>query len=704
MDRTCTLPGSMIGSSYTPLRILAVDDDPVALLLYRRVMEDLVELETFPDAESALESFLKNPAQIILLDWLLPGMDGLELAKRIRQQPGTEDVQILVVTGREESDSLKRALESGANDYLEKPVSPEQLMTRVEIARRNLEIRQEKRKSESKGALMLRVFDNSMHGILITDRDNRIIYTNRAFSRITGYQAQEALGQTPAFLSSGFHSEAFYEQLWESINKHGGWKGEIWNKRKNGDIYPEWLEISTVLNESRELTHFIAHFSDISQKKQNEEQLRYLASYDTLTGLPNRNHFLEILNRSLLRAREMHHKGAILFLDLDRFQVINDTLSHGSGDLLLRLVSERLKKMIGPTDTLSRTGGDEFALLIDSLSSLDQPIQIVEAIMAQFNEPFHIEEQEIFVSASTGICIFPDDGEDPDALLRNVDMAMYRAKEIGRNTYHFYSPEINTRAFEHLALEASLRRAIEKDEFILHFQPLISTEDSRAVATEALIRWEHPELGMVSPARFIPMAEETGLIVPMGQMVMEKACRAFVDLGRESEGLDYISVNVSARQFFQEGFLEMVDATLEKTSMNPRNLELELTESAFIQDVDRTVELLDQLRKRGVKLAIDDFGTGFSSLSYLKRFPLDTLKIDQSFIKDIHKNQDDLAIVRAIIALARVMKLRIVAEGVETEEHASILRREGCNILQGYLYSRPLPLGELQTFLTSPVL
>tara|TARA_B100001939_G_scaffold348158_1_gene373291 strand:- start:26086 stop:28170 length:2085 start_codon:yes stop_codon:yes gene_type:complete len=694
----------MIGSSYTPLRILAVDDDPVALLLYRRVMEDLVELETFPDAESALESFLKNPAQIILLDWLLPGMDGLELAKRIRQQPGTEDVQILVVTGREESDSLKRALESGANDYLEKPVSPEQLMTRVEIARRNLEIRQEKRKSESKGALMLRVFDNSMHGILITDRDNRIIYTNRAFSRITGYQAQEALGQTPAFLSSGFHSEAFYEQLWESINKHGGWKGEIWNKRKNGDIYPEWLEISTVLNESRELTHFIAHFSDISQKKQNEEQLRYLASYDTLTGLPNRNHFLEILNRSLLRAREMHHKGAILFLDLDRFQVINDTLSHGSGDLLLRLVSERLKKMIGPTDTLSRTGGDEFALLIDSLSSLDQPIQIVEAIMAQFNEPFHIEEQEIFVSASTGICIFPDDGEDPDALLRNVDMAMYRAKEIGRNTYHFYSPEINTRAFEHLALEASLRRAIEKDEFILHFQPLISTEDSRAVATEALIRWEHPELGMVSPARFIPMAEETGLIVPMGQMVMEKACRAFVDLGRESEGLDYISVNVSARQFFQEGFLEMVDATLEKTSMNPRNLELELTESAFIQDVDRTVELLDQLRKRGVKLAIDDFGTGFSSLSYLKRFPLDTLKIDQSFIKDIHKNQDDLAIVRAIIALARVMKLRIVAEGVETEEHASILRREGCNILQGYLYSRPLPLGELQTFLTSPVL
>ena len=316
----------------------------------------------------------------------------------------------------------------------------------------------------------------------------------------------------------------------------------------------------------------------------------------------------------------------------------------------------------------------------------------------------HIEEQEIFVSASTGICIFPDDGEDPDALLRNVDMAMYRAKEIGRNTYHFYSPEINTRAFEHLALEASLRRAIEKDEFILHFQPLISTEDSRAVATEALIRWEHPELGMVSPARFIPMAEETGLIVPMGQMVMEKACRAFVDLGRESEGLDYISVNVSARQFFQEGFLEMVDATLEKTSMNSRNLELELTESAFIQDVDRTVELLDQLRKRGVKLAIDDFGTGFSSLSYLKRFPLDTLKIDQSFIKDIHKNQDDLAIVRAIIALARVMKLRIVAEGVETEEHASILRREGCNILQGYLYSRPLPLGELQTFLTSPVL
>ena len=693
----------MSASAYNPLRILAVDDDPVALLLYRRVLEDSVELVTFSNAETALESFLDKPAQIILLDWLLPGMDGLELASRIRQQPVAEDAQILVVTGREESDSLQKALEAGANDYLEKPVSPEQLLTRIEIAKRNLELREKKRESDHKGTLMLQVFDNSMHGILITNRENQIIYTNRAFSRITGFQADEALGQTPAFLSSGFHSEAFYHQLWESIRNHGAWKGEIWNKRKNGEIYPEWLEISTVENERGELTHYIAHFSDISQKKQNEEQLRYLASYDTLTGLPNRNHFLEILQGSLIRARESHQKGAILFLDLDRFQVINDTLSHGSGDLLLRIVSERLKRMVGPADTLSRTGGDEFAILVDSLSSLDVPIQIVEEAMAQFNEPFQIEDQEIYVSTSIGICIFPDDGEDADSLLRNVDMAMYRAKETGRNTYHFYSPEINTRAFEHLALEASLRRAIEKDEFVLHFQPLISSQSHRAVAVEALVRWEHPELGMVSPARFIPMAEETGLIVPMGQLVMEKACRAFAENWTSDDGLEYISVNVSARQFFQEGFLDMVDSTLEKTGMEPRHLELELTESVFIQDVDRTVELLDQLRKKGVKLAIDDFGTGFSSLSYLKRFPLDTLKIDQSFIKDVHRNQDDLAIVRAIIALARAMKLRIVAEGVETEDQSALLIGEGCNILQGYLFSRPLPLLELNSFLTSSV-
>jgi len=691
----------MIHDTDRKLRILAVDDDPVALLLYSRVLGDFLELETHETAESALESFKAKPADILLLDWLLPGMDGLELAARIRNLPDTNDVQILVVTGRDESDSLEQALHAGANDYLEKPVSPQQLMVRLEIAKRNLELRESKKESERKGALMLRVFDNSMHGILITDRNNKIIYTNRAFSRITGFESDEALGQTPAFLSSGFHSEAFYKQLWESISNHGGWKGEIWNKRKNGEIYPEWLEISTVVNEDRELTHFIAHFSDISQKKQNEEQLRYLASYDTLTGLPNRSHFLEILDRSLVRAGEDRSKGAILFLDLDRFQVINDTLSHGSGDLLLRLVSERLRGLIGPTDTLSRTGGDEFAILLESLSGVDQPIQMVEAVMTEFAKPFHIEGQEVYVSASTGICIFPDDGNDSDTLLRNVDMAMYRAKETGRNTYHFYSPEINTRAFEHLALEASLRRAIEKDEFLLHFQPLIASEDEMPVAAEALIRWQHPELGMVSPARFIPMAEETGLIVPMGAMVLRKACEAFMDLKSRDVNLDYISVNVSARQFFQEEFLGMIDSTLEATGMAPRNLELELTESAFLQDVERTVELLDLLRQRGLHIAIDDFGTGFSSLSYLKRFPLDTLKIDQSFVKDIHRNKDDMAIGGAIIALATVMKLRIVAEGVETEEHAQILKREGCNILQGYLFSRPLPKDELEAFLNA---
>ncbi|MCB1139288.1 MAG: EAL domain-containing protein [Leptospiraceae bacterium] len=683
-----------------PIRVLAVDDDPVALVLYDRVLGGRVDLETHSTAESALESFLARRADVLLLDWLLPGMDGVELAARIRELPDTEDIQILIVTGRNEADNLQQALNSGANDYLEKPVFPEQLRVRLEISIRNLELRNRKKESERKGALMLQVFDNSLDGIVITDRENCIIYTNEAFSRITGYSADEALGQTPAFLSSGFHSDAFYRQLWEAIVNRGSWKGEIWNKRKSGDIYPEWLEISTVRNEEKEITHYIAHFSDISQKKQNEEQLRYLASYDTLTGLPNRSHFMEILERSLMRARESGERGSILFLDLDRFQVINDTLSHGSGDLLLRQVSERLRGLVGATDTLSRTGGDEFAILIETLTGVDHPIQIVESVMEEFNRPFQIEGQEIYVSASVGICIFPDDASDGDTLLRNVDMAMYRAKETGRNTYHFYSPEINTRAFEHLALEASLRRAIERREFLLHFQPLLDAKGKRTVACEALVRWEHPELGMVSPARFIPMAEETGLIVPMGRIILEMACSAFVELKQLSIAPDYICVNVSARQFFQDGFLEMLDEVLQSTGMSSENLELELTESVFIQDVNLTLELLNALRSRNVRLAIDDFGTGFSSLSYLKRFPVDTLKIDQSFVRDIHKSEDDMAIVRAIIALAHVMRLTIVAEGVETEEQSGILEREGCDILQGYLYSRPLPLPDFHAFLT----
>ncbi|MCB1169706.1 MAG: EAL domain-containing protein [Leptospiraceae bacterium] len=690
----------MSEESRKPIRVLAVDDDPVALVLYDRVLGDRVDLETHSTAESALDSFLARPAEVLILDWLLPGMDGVELAARIRELPDTEDVQILIVTGRNEPDTLQKALNAGANDYLEKPVFPEQLRVRLEISIRNLELRNRKRESERKGALMLKVFDNSLDGIVITDSENYIIYTNEAFSRITGYSSEEALGQKPAFLSSGFHSDAFYRQLWDAIVNRGSWKGEIWNKRKNGEIYPEWLEISTVVTEGKGITHYIAHFSDISQKKQNEEQLRYLASYDTLTGLPNRSHFMEILERALMRARENRHQGAIFFLDLDRFQVINDTLSHGSGDLLLRLVSERLRALVGPTDTLSRTGGDEFAMLIETLTGVDQPIQIVESVMEEFNRPFQIGGQEIYISASVGICIFPDDASDGDTLLRNVDMAMYRAKESGRNTYHFYSPEINTRAFEHLALEASLRRAIERREFLLHYQPLLDAKSKRTVACEALVRWEHPELGMVSPARFIPMAEETGLIVPIGRIILEMACGAFVELKKLGFEPDYICVNVSARQFFQDGFLDMLDEVLHSTGMSSTNLELELTESVFIQDVDRTLELLNALRSRNVRLAIDDFGTGFSSLSYLKRFPVDTLKIDQSFVRDIHKSEDDMAIVRAIIALARVMRLTIVAEGVETEEQSAVLEREGCNILQGYLYSRPLPLPDFHAYLS----
>ena len=681
------------------VRVLAVDDDPVALLLYDRVLGDLVDLETHPDAESALEAYRREPAQILLLDWLLPGMDGLELTRQIRQIPDSEDVQILIVTGRDESDNLAQALEAGANDYLEKPVQPAHLKVRLEIAIRNLRILETKRQSERRGALMLQVFDNSLHGILITNTENRIIYTNRAFSRITGYAPEEALGEQPNFLSSGFHSAAFYDKMWHSVREAGSWKGEIWNKRKDGEVYPEWLEIYTVLNESQELTNYMAHFVDISQKKQNEEQLRYLASYDTLTGLPNRSHFIEILSRALLKAREEKTRGAILYLDLDRFQVVNDTLSHGSGDLLLRDLSQRLRNLMGPTDVLSRTGGDEFAILLEIIDSVDEAVQIIERIKKDFASPFVVDGQEIYVSASTGICIFPDDGTDSDALLRNVDMAMYRAKESGRNTYHFYSPDTNTRAFEHLALEASLRRAIEKEEFVLFFQPLIDASTLKTIAAESLIRWNHPELGMVSPARFTPVAEETGLIVPMGKIVLKKACQTFVDLMNTNLGLEHIAVNVSARQFFQSGFLDEIDEVLASTNMPANSLELELTESAFIQDVDRTVELLDALRSRGIRLAIDDFGTGFSSLSYLKRFPLDTLKVDQSFVRDIHRSADDLAIVRAIIALANVMKLRIVGEGIETQDHSRILREEGCNILQGYLYARPMPAEELKTFL-----
>ncbi len=544
------------------------------------------------------------------------------------------------------------------------------------------------------------VFENTAEAITITDTDNRIIAVNQAFTRITGYKEEEVLGCNPSLLNSGRHDEAFYQTMWRSIKETGHWRGEIWNRRKSGEIYPELLTVNTVKNDAGEITHYVGIFGDISALKETESKLEYLAHHDALTGLPNRLLLNDRLAHAIKRAARGKNQVAVLFLDLDRFKTINDSMGHPQGDRLLQLVATRLSKSLRAEDTIARLGGDEFVLVIEELKSRQDVALVAENILALFGRPFQLDEREVFIDASIGIGIYPEDGADSDTLLRNADAAMYRAKSEGRNTYQFYIEALTAEALERLTLESSLRRALERDEFRLFYQPQFSLVDGALVGAEALIRWFHPEMGLVSPAKFIPLAEETGLIVPIGEWVLQEACSQQRSWQQAGWPPLKIAVNLSARQFHKPGLVKVIANILEKTGIEPAWLELELTESIIMRDAEATIRLLKELHQMGLEISIDDFGTGYSSLSYMKRFPIHKLKIDQSFVRDISTDKDDAEIVASIIALAQSMNLRVIAEGVETEEQLRYLVARGCHEAQGYHYSRPVPPEEIEQFFT----
>jgi diguanylate cyclase (GGDEF)-like protein/PAS domain S-box-containing protein len=557
----------------------------------------------------------------------------------------------------------------------------------------------ERIKAQNEQRLAAQVFDNSREAIVITDADNRIITVNQAFTKITGYPPAEVQGQNPRILASGEHGSDFYAAMWQSITANGHWQGEIWNRRKSGEIYPEWLSISSVRDIRGNLTHYIAIFADISELKAADERIRFLAQHDALTGLPNRILLQDRLLQAMAIAQRDSEKIAILFIDLDHFKTINDSLGHHVGDRLLQEVAARLSGCVRAIDTVSRQGGDEFVIVLAQIRNPADAAHVAQKILTSVALPYDIDGLELHITPSIGIAVYPDDGRDSESLIKNADAALYHAKENGRNNYQYFTESLNTRAFERLSLENSLRRALERGEFRLHYQPLIDLTSGAIVGVEALIRWQHPDFGLVMPDRFIMVAEDTGLIVPIGEWVIQEACRQ--NNAWQKAGLPPIrvSVNLSALQFKQRNLDEVIARILAESGVSPGLLELELTESAIMNGTESTVETLRNFKTMGLRLSIDDFGTGYSSLSYLKRFPIDKLKIDRSFVRDVSTDPDDAAIASAIIAMAHSLRLKVIAEGVETKEQLDFLLREGCDGAQGYYYSKPLPAAEMEQFL-----
>lgn len=560
------------------------------------------------------------------------------------------------------------------------------------------------RKKAAEQLLIAATAFESQEAMMVTDTNGIVLRINKAFAETTGYSPEEIVGQTPRLLRSGRHDEAFYRQMWESINLTGAWQGEIWDRHKSGNQYLKWLTISAVRNAEGGITHYIGTHYDLTERKKAEERINALAFYDQLTNLPNRILLVEHLNRSMAASLRSGSHGALLFIDLDNFKTLNDTQGHEMGDLLLKQVADRLKQCVRGEDTVARQGGDEFVVLLSDLGTSEPEAastaeSIAEKILEQLNLPYQIGHFSHHSTASIGVTLFSGNQSSVDDLMKQADLAMYRAKGAGRNIVRFFDPAMEAIVKVRAELEDDLRQAIDKKQFLLHYQPQV-VDDGRITGAEVLVRWQHPLRGMISPADFIPLAEDTDLILPLGQWVLETACRklALWSTRPETAALN-IAVNVSAKQFRQPGFVDQVLAAVKQSSADPRRLKLELTESLLVDNVEEIIEKMHRLKAKGIGFSLDDFGTGYSSLSYLKRLPLDQLKIDQSFVRDVLSDPNDAAIAKTIVTLGQSLGLAVIAEGVETRAQRDFLANAGCYAYQGYYFSKPLAEDMFDKFL-----
>lgn len=553
--------------------------------------------------------------------------------------------------------------------------------------------------AEEAQRLSASVFEAATEAIVVTDADNRIKAINPAFTEITGYTADEAIGKRPSLLSSGRHDSEFYHALWEKLTRDGRWSGEIWNRRKSGEIYAEWLSIVAIKDGRGQVKEYVAVFSDFTQRKRDEETIRRQANFDGLTGLPNRSLFHDRLAHALASADRNDRKLAVMFVDLDHFKRINDTLGHFAGDTVMQEAAERIRGCLRESDTVGRFGGDEFTILIGDLAKPGDVEPVARKILDQLAKPFLAAGQEVSISGSIGLAIYPDDAEDAATLLRHADTAMYQAKDSGRNGLCFYIPALNRVAQEHLRLERELRHALERGELDLHYQPIVDFATRRPIGAEALLRWNHPVHGLLTPERFLPLAEETGLILPIGAWVLDTACHEAAGWAGNGSAPLTLSVNLSGRQFRDRHCVGAVREALARSGFKADRLVLEIPEALLLDDNEHIAQTLSQLRAMGVKLAIDNFGTGFSSLGFLRRYPIQILKVDRSFVANLHTNHDDAVAAEAIIAIARSLGFQVMGEGLERDEHRTFLQARTCSTGQGYLFSKPLSAGDFDAYL-----
>ncbi|MGE5469173.1 MAG: putative bifunctional diguanylate cyclase/phosphodiesterase [Bacteroidota bacterium] len=605
-------------------------------------------------------------------------------------RPFQHQHRLLLPDGR-----IKHVMENGEVSYAKDGTPLKMLGTTQDVTRQE--------QLESRLELLASAFHHSGEAILITDRDNKIITVNPAFTTLTGYAASEAVGRNPSFLSAGRTTPEEYLDMWKTIVEHGFWQGEIWDRRKDGGTYPKWMSVSVIRDNEGAITHHIAHFTDVSFERTAEAQLQHMAHHDALTGLLNRLSLTGRLEQALAAARRDGVRVAVLFIDLDRFKVINDTLGHHIGDKLLIEVAIRLRASVRDSDVVARLGGDEFVIMLSDMEDSASAAMIAKKLIRNVGDPYRIDGHDLYTTPSIGIAIFPTDGADGDVLMKNADAAMYHAKSAGRNNFQFFDARMNDAALDRLKIEHSLRQALSREEFCVHYQPLIDLASGRVSGLEALVRWEHPELGMVSPAGFIGIAEETGLIQPIGEWVFWTACRQLAEFNAAGfRGLN-MAINISALQLRNGNLPVLAKGAIDAFGLEPATLIFEITETVAMYQPEETVRILNLLHDMGVGLAIDDFGTGYSSLSYLRLFPINHLKLDRSFVQEIGPGTDSSVICDATIGLAHNLGLKLVAEGVETQAQYDYLRERGCDLVQGYLFSRPVPPAEVLEFVKTRV-